>query len=179
MYSTKGFTLLELLIAITASLAIAILGLSVYRQAIDSNREISSATSTSRENFLVQNLIQKCLSRSDALVSGNSGRLCLVSDLNILGYGAELICFSTGAAQSGSGGKESTICIYPMLGIDDRDENLLDSFVDKSNRSPEYEYCQKIGTSLVNKKFEYIVNGETMEEVVRQKTRQIRIKPGP
>lgn len=91
---------MELLIAVSLSLAVVGAAMGVYSQMVRDDTRLAEARRENLDRTRVLNLVGRLLEFRSGSISGTRFRLCLASDLNILGYGREVVLLEqTGTEQ--------------------------------------------------------------------------------
>ena len=125
---TAGFTLLELLIAITASVLIASAALGVFKEAADSEKRLNADSLSLFKRIQLCDLIDQLLANQSGPVHGNRDRFAFLSESNLLGFGKEVVCIY-GIEQNGM--KTAIIRLAPVLYSDQqKEEDLVQQFYD-------------------------------------------------
>lgn len=91
MTSDRGFTLMELLIALTAGVLVISVTMGMYRHIAQGEAALSARGGETFRRMQVTNLLNHALLYRSGPVYGTQERLAMISDLNLLGYGRELI----------------------------------------------------------------------------------------
>lgn len=106
----NGFTLVELLIAVTAGVIVVALALGIYRDTAKSENVLRGHYEKYFLRNRLTNLLGLMLIRQTGPVYGNREHLVFLTDLNLLGYGREFIMVS---GQTADGQDYTQIIIVP------------------------------------------------------------------
>ncbi|MEA2082650.1 MAG: prepilin-type N-terminal cleavage/methylation domain-containing protein [Thermodesulfobacteriota bacterium] len=106
----NGFTLVELLIAVTASVIVVALALGIYRDTAKSENVLRDHYERYFLRTRLTNLLSLMLSRQTGPVYGDREHLVFLTDINLLGYGRELVMVS---GQTAHGQDHLQISIVP------------------------------------------------------------------
>lgn len=90
----KGFTLVELLIAVTAGVIVVGVALGIYRDTAGSETLLRGHYEKSFLRSRLTSLLNSLLIEQTGPVYGNRERLVFLSGMNLLGYGRELVALS-------------------------------------------------------------------------------------
>ena len=91
MTNNRGFTLMELLIALTAGVLVVGVTMGIYRHIVQGEAALSVRGWETFRRMQVTHFLNYVLLYRSGPVYGTEERLAMISDLNLLGYGRELI----------------------------------------------------------------------------------------
>ena len=91
MLNDRGFTLMELLIATSAAVLLVGTTMGIYNQVIQGETQLRREEADTFRKIQLTALLEGALTRARGPVYGDPDRLAMISDVNLLGYGPELI----------------------------------------------------------------------------------------
>ncbi|WDN90712.1 hypothetical protein BuS5_03683 [Desulfosarcina sp. BuS5] len=133
----NGFTLMELLIAVSAGVIVVAIAMGIYRTAAHSEIRLAGIQDSFLKKAQITNILNRLLSNMEGPVYGNNDRLVFISSLDLLGYGPELISISSSSIHYVN---YLTLSVTPMLFTGEGSEKKkIKSFYE--NPSNAFDYC--------------------------------------
>ena len=166
-----GFTLMELLIAITAGVMVVGIAMGIYRSVAQAESRLNRFQEEFFSQVQATHLLRQLLLYQTGVVCGSPDKIVFLSDLNLLGYGRELIRIS-------GGNQNSTILtnfkIVPVIfaGSDSDMKKIIALY---ENTDPAYTYSHQETIKGFIPQFFYRYEGNKTAEILGKKPDCLKI----
>jgi hypothetical protein len=167
----SGFTLMELLLALTAGVLVLGTTMGIYRHVVRGEEDLRSRHTGHTRRMQISGLLNGLLLKSSGPVYGDEDRLAIISDMNVLGYGREVIYMESLVKEKLP---HLVLRIVPQAFSPELfEEETVERLYNDPDLAVEYSYGEELaGFSSV---FSFRVGGEELEEVSGEEPDLIKI----
>lgn len=171
MINNRGFTLLELLLATVTGVVVVGIALGVYRSVAQSESMLNNRQDEFFRYVQTTEILNRFLFHQTGPVIGTSDRIVFLSDLNILGYGREMIYISSIIKNKS---ESMFLKIVPVI-FSDKISDLLKIKELYDNPDSRYLYSHKEVIKNFIPKFFFSYNDDRITEILENEPDYLKI----